>query len=231
MFERITIKICPLCKKEHIHKIIITDKGPTVLYMKHLERDERASFDVLLICPNTNELFNGHMNALIPQGTRDKYDAYEIMNENTVPDSSSSSILSPHDKAILKFGENVITGTTEIVKDFAKTMITLLVGLFASYFAILKFLGIETATETKIQNILPILSIPPILFILSIMAFVVTLIPLLGNMRVSSLTQIEKIRISSITTRRISIGFGIVLFILGMFTMLEIFIALITIPF
>ena len=51
--------------------------------------------------------------------------------------------LSPQDKALLKFGEHILIHSIDSLKDFSKTMITLITSLFAVYFVILKFLGVE----------------------------------------------------------------------------------------
>jgi len=68
--------------------------------------------------------------------------------------------------------------TLDTIRDFAKVMISLVSGLFATYFAILKFLGADDITKPQVQAIMGLAVWPPILFILSLLAFVFAVLPL-----------------------------------------------------
>jgi len=56
--------------------------------------------------------------------------------------------LNPQAKALLKAAENMLVGSLDTIKDFAKVMITLVSGLFATYFAILNSLE-QTMLQIK----------------------------------------------------------------------------------
>lgn len=134
--------------------------------------------------------------------------------------ATSALALSPQDKALLKFGEDVFVNSAETIKDFAKTMITLITGLFAVYFAILEFLGIENVENEKIQSLTDLVSWPPILFIVSVLAFVFAIVPLSGKMSLNDPESIKKIRNRSLWYKIIAIAIGVSLFIIGMCIML-----------
>lgn len=84
----------------------------------------------------------------------------------------SSKPLEPSDQALLTFGTKLFTDSVSITVDYGKTMITLISGFFAVYFALLKFLGIETTSSELFQS-LPNIWWAPVLFIISIMIFAV----------------------------------------------------------
>jgi hypothetical protein len=73
-------------------------------------------------------------------------------------------------------------------------MVTLVSGLFAAYFALLKFVGIVDITVVKAIPIENFTVLPPIFFIVSLIMFVLAVLPLpgklslslLGDMRVSN---------------------------------------------
>ena len=140
-------------------------------------------------------------------------------NSGTVKVKSTSA-LTPEDKALLKFGEETLVKSGETAKDYAKTMITLITGLFAAYFAILKFLGIETTANVQIQELINIVVLPPVFFILSILSFVFAIIPLSGKMSLNKLEDIKKVRNSSLKFKIIVIAIGTSLFIIGLTVML-----------
>ena len=138
----------------------------------------------------------------------------------------SAEPLSPQDKAYLKFGEEILVKSAENIKDFAKTMITIITGLFAAYFAILEFLGVKDITIEKAQLLNNLIGLPPILFILSILAFVFTILPLYGKITLNSLDSIKRIRNSSVLTKLTTAIIGIALFLIGMSLMLLVNISL-----
>jgi hypothetical protein len=90
-----------------------------------------------------------------------------------VPRSSS---LTPLDEALLQFGKNKIIDATTTLNNFAKSMITIVSGFFLAYFALIKFLGLGE-NITNPEHYITIL--PPALFILSILSFVLAYAPIL----------------------------------------------------
>lgn len=132
----------------------------------------------------------------------------------------SASALSPHKKALLKFGEKLFVSSIDTIRDFAKTMITLVSGLFAVYFALLKFLGANDVTNPNVQAILGIVYAPPILFILSIIAFVFGVLPLFGKLSLNDPSSIRNVRRNLIRVKYVAVSGGMILFVLGMGFML-----------
>ncbi len=98
-------------------------------------------------------------------------------------------------------------------------MITLVSGLFATYFAILKFLGADDVTNPKVQAILGFAVIPPILFGLSILTFVGTVLPLYGKVSLSDPRSIRHARKVAIYTKYATILIGTAFFLVGMAVM------------
>ncbi|MFZ1076070.1 MAG: hypothetical protein WAN47_01415 [Nitrosotalea sp.] len=137
----------------------------------------------------------------------------------------STSPLTPHEKALLAFGTTALTQSVDALKDFAKIMITLLSGLFASYFAILKFLGVSSTADVKAQ-IVNLTMFPPLLFIFSIIVFVLALLPMEGKVSLDLPKSIENFRNTLLKWKKIEVAIGVSLFIIGMFVMMEIFLIL-----
>ncbi len=130
-----------------------------------------------------------------------------------------ASALSPHDKALLKFGENLVVGSLDTIKDFAKTMITLVSGMFAVYFAILKFLGAEDVTKIGSKAIVGIVDVPPMLFVVSIIAFVLGVLPIYLRLSLNDPSSIRKVRLTLVGVKYAAVSAGVILFLLGMYFM------------
>lgn len=99
--------------------------------------------------------------------------------------TASSPGVSRDDKALLKFGEEQFIGSIDNIKNFSQTMITLESGLFAVYFALLQFLGIEDIAKVGIKIATYYVALPPVLIILSLIAFVFAILPLLTRLALS----------------------------------------------
>jgi len=107
-------------------------------------------------------------------------------------------------------------------------MITLVSGMFAVYFAILKFLGIET-TATVAAQIAPvkdIMGIPPVLFIVSIIAFIVAILPWKTTITYTKAEDIESARKTALSIKYISVIIGTGLFLISLAITIMIFITL-----
>ncbi len=130
----------------------------------------------------------------------------------------STSSVNPHNEALVKFGNELIQKAVETLASFSKTMITLVSGLFAVYFALLKFLGTETESSATFDGVKDTVMIPPILFILSLIAFVVSILPLLGRISLVMPDSIERYRsrimIIRYSATLIGVGLLVVSFVL-----------------
>jgi hypothetical protein len=131
----------------------------------------------------------------------------------------SSAALTPQEKALLQFGQDLYTKSVDIIKDFAKVMITLVSGLFATYFAILKFLGADNVTNPKVEAIIGLAGTPPLFFGLSIIAFVMTVLPLYGKMSLNEPGSIKHARKTALYSKYGTVLVGTALFMIGMATM------------
>ena len=67
--------------------------------------------------------------------------------------------------------------SADAMNKFSQSLVTLDSGLFAVYCAILKFLGIET-TGSTIPISTNYIVLPPVLFILRLVAFVISIVPI-----------------------------------------------------
>jgi hypothetical protein len=141
---------------------------------------------------------------------------------------NSVSSLNAYDKALLKFAENILVGSIETIKTFSQSMITLVSGMFAVYFAILKFLGIETTTTvtTQILAVKGIMGIPPVLFILSIIAFIVAILPWKTTISYHKAKEIESVRKTAISIKYASVMIGTGLFLISLAITILIFMTL-----
>lgn len=132
--------------------------------------------------------------------------------------------LSPYDTALLTFGEQVATSSIESIKDYAKTMVTVDTGLFATYFAILKFLGLAAATANIAMNAASL--VPPALLILSIIALVFAIKPIQAEMSLELPDSIFDYRERTLTRKHKAMATGTVLFLLSLVAMAGLFLSL-----
>jgi hypothetical protein len=141
---------------------------------------------------------------LFPKRWKLKHDmpAPEIYRPNETNSNSSIPGVSKDDQALLEFGKQQFLNSLETIKNFSQTMITLNSGLFAVYFALLAFLGIKDVNATDIQSIISYTAVPPLLFILSLVAFILAILPLfMDGISVSSPSDISRIRSKAITIK------------------------------
>ena len=68
------------------------------------------------------------------------------------------------DRNLMKFVENYFVNSIDTIKNFGQTMITLVSGLFAVYFALLEFLGIKSILDNGTQALKDVVPLLPDLF-------------------------------------------------------------------
>jgi hypothetical protein len=137
----------------------------------------------------------------------------------------SVSALTPSDKALIKFGEKILIGSGDAIKDFSKVMITLTSGLFATYFAVLKFLGF--GESHNISAMITGLAIwPPLLLIASMVGFVFGVVPLSSEMALESPESIRAYRQRTLRYKYWAMSIGLVLFLTSMILMTIVSLAL-----
>jgi len=120
----------------------------------------------------------------------------------------SVAILDNSDKALLEYGKNVLINSVDIIKNFAQSMITLVSGLFAVYFALIEFLGITSLQTDQAAMIKDVIVLPPIFFIISLIVFVLAVLPLPGRVSLNILSDIERDRRLTLLTKYIAVILG-----------------------
>lgn len=123
-----------------------------------------------------------------------------MANNQTKPEKDESlevdlvDTLNDTDKALLEYGRNVLVNSVDVIKNFAQSMITLVSGLFAVYFALLQFLGITSLQTVQTATIKDVIVLPPIFLIISLMFFVLAVLPIPGKLSLNILSDIERDR-------------------------------------
>jgi hypothetical protein len=130
------------------------------------------------------------------------------------------------DLSILEYGKSTLTISMDVLKNFAQSMITIVSGLFITYFALLKFLEIDKLTYPSNWFGINLIIIPPLLFILSLISFIFTIMPLRSNINMDNLTIIKTEREKVLLIKYIGIIFGLIFFLSSMVLISYIFIYL-----
>jgi hypothetical protein len=125
--------------------------------------------------------------------------------------------------ALGKYSEDAFLKSADTIRDFAKSMITLVSGLFAVYFALLKFIGIESVTTTKIQISSSIVALPPIIFVLTLIAFVIAVLPLQKSVSLSDPNKMKTARTTDLALKYYGVLVGMGLFIAALFVTILVF--------
>lgn len=129
---------------------------------------------------------------------------------------------------MLAFGTRLYTESVSIHVDYGKTMITLISGFFAVYFALLKFLGIENTSSAVFQS-LPNIWWAPVFFILSIIVFVVgVVLPLPQTVSLNVLNDLKSARTRLMRIKYASSIVATSLFLGGLGLTLQIGVALLS---
>jgi hypothetical protein len=148
-------------------------------------------------------------------------------NENSDGDiyeaTSSPQGVSRDEKALLKFGEEQFLGSIDTIKNFSQTMITLDSGLFAVYFALLEFLGIKDITTVGTKIATYYVTLPPMLIIFSIIAFIFAILPIFVKMRLDFPDDISNIREKVLKIKFASAICGIAFLVAAMAISVDIF--------
>jgi hypothetical protein len=131
------------------------------------------------------------------------FDSFEVISSGEVTD---------YDNALLEFGKNTLINSVDTLKNFSQTMITLVSGLFAVYFALLEFLGITNVISPLTMSKIAI-ALPPVLFILSLISFVLAVLPLYGRIIYKSPSDIEDKRRMALRLKYGAIIAGLVMLV------------------
>jgi hypothetical protein len=122
----------------------------------------------------------------------------------------SVEVLSDTDKAIIEEAKKALVDSAETIKDFGRSMVTVVSGLFTVYFALLKFIGITSSKDIPNESII---LLPPVLFIISLILFVMTILPLPGWLSLIFLSDIEKSRHQILIRRYVFVVAAVTFFV------------------
>lgn len=145
-------------------------------------------------------------------------------NDNVYEATPSAQGVSRDEKALLKFGEEQFIGSIDTIKNFAQTMITLDSALFAVYFALLEFLGIKDITSVGADLATYYLTLPPILIIFSLVAFIFSILPLFIKLRLDFTDDISNIRERVLKIKFASVICGVAFLVVAMAISIDIFV-------
>jgi hypothetical protein len=126
------------------------------------------------------------------------------------------------DEALVDFGKQIFKDSLTRTIEYGKTMITLISGFFAIYFALLKFLG-ASDLSTSASALLPNLWYAPVFFILSIIVFVVgVVLPFPQSISLNSITSLRSARRNLVWVKYISSLVATGLFVYGLWITIQI---------
>jgi hypothetical protein len=120
--------------------------------------------------------------------------------------------ISDENDAFFEFGKKALTDSIDVIKDFIKLMIPLTTGLITTYFALLKFIGIESTQQLTHTTIF--LS-SPITLLISLLFFVVASFPVPMKLTISNIESIKRYRTVSMWWKYVGASVGGGLFLVG----------------
>jgi hypothetical protein len=125
--------------------------------------------------------------------------------------------LSPNHEALIESVKQDIINYLDKIVDFSKAMITLVAAFFVAYFALFKFLGVETLSATNNTAAINGLIAAPVLFILSLILFALSAMPLsLIRVNLTNIHSMQEYRQRSLWIKYTPMIIGMGLFISGL---------------
>ena len=122
--------------------------------------------------------------------------------------------LTADEKVIESATKALIGQSFDVIRGFAKLMISLESGLFTVYYALLKFLGINSLQTVRFS--LPELSIVPIFFAASIFFFVLAALPILEKVQLNNIVEVEGHWNRTLLWKYVFIMIGLALFMVAL---------------
>ena len=133
--------------------------------------------------------------------------------EKTKLELDSVGPLSPHNEALYEAGKEMLISSISIARDFCKFMITVSTGSIPLYLGLLKFVLPENIT-LRVSNLV-ISVIPPFLFLISAIVFVLGYFPQTDYFSLDIIDEIKLAYEKTVIKRRKIIICGTVLFVIG----------------
>lgn len=162
-----------------------------------------------------------------PQHSAMEAQVVEIID--TTANSPAPPSVGPEAETLIEFGKNVLLNSISTLKDFIGFMVPLTTALITAYIAILQFMGIEVITDATMllkSNLI----IPPILMLISLIAFIIASYPIPRKIAVGNLDSIENYRSNTFWWKYIWSAMGGIFFISGVLGMILVIIPIINGP-
>src|SRR5215211_1353491 len=132
----------------------------------------------------------------------------------------------PYQDALDEYAKNAITDPNTVMSDYIKMMVTLTSALIPTYFALLKFLGIEKIAESGTIDRFYLIE-PTIFLLISLAAFIVASYPVPRKITLGNSNSIREHRKFGIIWKFTGITVGSAFFWLGIAVMIFVSINLI----
>lgn len=120
--------------------------------------------------------------------------------------------ISPHNKALYEAGKSLLIDSVKTGRDFCKFMIGVATGAIPTYLGLLKF---TLTGNAVLSRTILIGLIPPVLFLLATVLFVVGFFPQTSKFSLDLIEEIERERSKTISRRQRFAVSGFVVFCLG----------------
>jgi len=130
--------------------------------------------------------------------------------------------------ALAEFGKKSIINSVKAINEYIKTMIPLTTGLITVYFALLEFLGVKTAVAVMKINTFQLI-FPPLLMLASLSVLIAMYFPVPKRINLENFTNISNYRNFLMKWRYGGAAIGTGLFLLGIFTMINLLVQIIAI--
>lgn len=132
--------------------------------------------------------------------------------DKSQPEEVKGVFASAETKALIEYGKKAVQDSPEILMNFIKLMIPLTTVLITTYFALLKFIGIESINSEEFGlNYLG----PPILMLISLTAYIVGAFPRAKYLDLRELQSIKDFRSATMNWKYASCIIGSTFFLLA----------------
>ncbi len=200
------ISDCPKCHGSHDFKLKVYTKEnaaiPIILFGGPGEHSE-----IMFSCEKTNQIFT--YTVPVPENT----EIAGVATEDEIMKYGGVEVKSDHEKEELK---EWIKTSRSTALDYCKTMLSSSVGAIPVYFVIIKYLGYETLADAS-RNIF---LLPPLLFLLAALLFVLGLKPRFEIISEEEFPKFRKHRLKQLNNFLLA---GTILFVLAIILAILVF--------
>ena len=203
------IRQCPKCQESHDYKLKVFTKDNTTKQVM-LFGGPGAPSEVMFTCSNTNKMFTYKVE--VP----DNKEIAGVATEKEIADYKEPVALSSIASEELK---DWIKSSRSIALDFCKNMLSTSIGAIPVYFAILKFLGLDTLHSESAKYLL---IMPPVMFLVAALMFVFALKPKFDTIAEDDFVKFKEKRLKQLNNYLMA---GTIIFSLGIVSSIFIFLS------